>query len=709
VPCRHAPKAPRRLALKPLAAASQIIAALLAPLLCDLRLSSFLCIQVVDQDMMEPGGQRMQELIKDLRTVECTEKPVGNKEWVACDECEKWRKVPRGFQFDRTKNFFCKMIPKLSCDTAEEAWEQNEKSAGFIDADWVLASWDRIRKELVKEKQKLDAAARLADTFKTYDNGDMHEPHQQLTAIDNEGRYMSEEHSASTESTSAELTEPVGGDSSQVQEAALADVLTAGSVAVSVAATAAAAAAAAAAEKVAQWARMQSETLSKWKPDEMVEAKDQQGKWYRASVRGVSYSKRQVKINFGGWDSKWDEWVRVKDRRVRDVQCPEATRIKTDGTPIWPKGKKRADEADDMDEMEMEEVDASAPAKLNREEQRNQDRLRRLEDEEQRRRNKEEKDKVAPSAYQIFLKEETARLMKENKGLKHLEAKQMARDEWKKRTGVVPDTQMGIIIGSVHQLYACLDEETVQVVATKLKVDADKLLSMNKAVYPGMRMHYKLMEGTLLKLPLRLGSGDATKEIKVLCKVQAVKNILTFAMKENETIQAIKKRVYAKEDIKIKEQTAVYANQRLDDAHTLADYNIFDESLVIIQVGSGMQVVESTNDAQEVEYDNRWMLSAAGKRFMDTKDGQAWLKTKAGMEWQKQKKEDEREEIKGKKEAQKEKLREERGETEPGAALKKFNFWLKTEIARLREQHPHMSHKMASDAARWSWKVHAGE
>jgi hypothetical protein len=29
-----------------------------------------------------------------------------------------------------------------------------------------------------------------------------------------------------------------------------------------------------------------------------------------------------VKINFGGWDPKWDEWIRVKDRRVRDIQCP---------------------------------------------------------------------------------------------------------------------------------------------------------------------------------------------------------------------------------------------------------------------------------------------------------------------------------------------------------------------------------------------------
>ena len=80
----------------------------------------------------------------------------------------------------------------------------------------------------------------------------------------------------------------------------------------------------------------------------------------------MSVSGRQVKINFGGWDSRWDEWIRVKDRRVRDIQFLDAPRIKTDGTPIWPKGKKK--DVDEMEEVEMEEVEqAQAPAKMTRE------------------------------------------------------------------------------------------------------------------------------------------------------------------------------------------------------------------------------------------------------------------------------------------------------------------------------------------------------
>ena len=95
-----------------------------------------------------------------------------------------------------------------------------------------------------------------------------------------------------------------------------------------------------------------------------------------------------------------------------------------------------------------------------------------------------------------------------------------------------------------------------------------------QAVYPDMKMNDKLMEGTLLKLPLREGSGDSKREIKVLCKVQAVKNILTFTMKETEPVKALKRRVYGKEDIPVKQQTVIFANQRLDDERTLADYNI---------------------------------------------------------------------------------------------------------------------------------------
>jgi len=55
-------------------------------------------------------------------------------------------------------------------------------------------------------------------------------------------------------------------------------------------------AAASALEKVEQCPSSQADTYSKWKINDNVEAKDSTGRWYRASVRLVSFSGRQVKI-----------------------------------------------------------------------------------------------------------------------------------------------------------------------------------------------------------------------------------------------------------------------------------------------------------------------------------------------------------------------------------------------------------------------------
>ena len=50
-----------------------------------------------------------------------------DEEWVGCDGCSKWRKVPAGFQFDRSKSFFCSMIESLTCDAPEEEWDEEEE------------------------------------------------------------------------------------------------------------------------------------------------------------------------------------------------------------------------------------------------------------------------------------------------------------------------------------------------------------------------------------------------------------------------------------------------------------------------------------------------------------------------------------------------------------------------------------------------------
>ena len=181
---------------------------------CTSRCPPSLRLQFVDQDMAEPSDTRMQDIVRQLKTIQRDEKPPGfSKEWVACDDCEKWRKVPRGFQFDRDKNFFCHMLPKMSCDIKEEPWG-NENDNSFIDSDWVLFSWDRFTRELARERERFGAAMRLVESSKVNGTGTGASPHQQsppndqLSAMhhEQEGRRTSEEQSAST-STSAELPE----------------------------------------------------------------------------------------------------------------------------------------------------------------------------------------------------------------------------------------------------------------------------------------------------------------------------------------------------------------------------------------------------------------------------------------------------------------------------------------------------------------------
>jgi hypothetical protein len=56
--------------------------------------------------------------------------------WVGCDGCSKWRKVPHGFSFDKSKSFFCHMLRDTTCVTPEEEWDDQEE---FVDdADRVV-------------------------------------------------------------------------------------------------------------------------------------------------------------------------------------------------------------------------------------------------------------------------------------------------------------------------------------------------------------------------------------------------------------------------------------------------------------------------------------------------------------------------------------------------------------------------------------------
>ena len=71
---------------------------------------------------------------KSHHTDDSSETSVLEEVWVGCDGCSKWRKVPRGFQFDKNKSFFCHMLTDTTCETPEEEWDDEEE---FVDDDNV--------------------------------------------------------------------------------------------------------------------------------------------------------------------------------------------------------------------------------------------------------------------------------------------------------------------------------------------------------------------------------------------------------------------------------------------------------------------------------------------------------------------------------------------------------------------------------------------
>ena len=313
-----------------------------------------------------------------------------------------------------------------------------------------------------------------------------------------------------------------------------------------------------------------------------------------------------------------------------------------------------------------------------------------------------------PSEFQVFVAEEVARITAEDGGaVTPAQARKIAGERWKakkeeeKAAAKPPAVPMGFIVGCIHQLYACNDEETPASVAEKLGVDAHKMLEMNRSVYAGMTATTKLMSGTLLKLPARAGSGSSAK-VKLFAKVQSSKTY-TLTLRESDPVRMIKRLVGEKESISVKEQTVVLSGQQLDDKLTVSDYNLSDDVLVNVHVyGADMFEGQATGEVEEVEYDSSWMESAAGQRFLATENGKLWLQTEAARVWQQEKKQLDKERGRG--------AGGERGERAVAeGGQRNFLIFVKGEVARVRAQHPWMSYKEAQASALQTWRVNHGK
>jgi hypothetical protein len=94
---------------------------------CAMDLKS-ICLAAKSHTRRPPKGKGLYDDSSDKSGVE-------EDVWVGCDSCSKWRKVPRGFELDKDKSFFCYMLKDTTCATPEEEWGDDEE---FVDdADLV--------------------------------------------------------------------------------------------------------------------------------------------------------------------------------------------------------------------------------------------------------------------------------------------------------------------------------------------------------------------------------------------------------------------------------------------------------------------------------------------------------------------------------------------------------------------------------------------
>ncbi len=179
---------------------------------------------------------------------------------------------------------------------------------------------------------------------------------------------------------------------------------------------------------------------------------------------------RQVQVNFGGWDAKWDEWLPIDSGRVRPIQCPHAARIRHDGTPVATRGPRPTHvlvPADgDGDPAAAAAAAAPAAPALSRAERRQLERQRREDAAARRlaaRRAIAKRPRGAAgaaagggggggggpgAAYQQYMRDATARLRRERPELRPQALRRAAAAGW--RTSPL-NRGMGFVFGSAHQ------------------------------------------------------------------------------------------------------------------------------------------------------------------------------------------------------------------------------------------------------------------